>query len=132
MSVTGLLLIICFSRPVFLIDSTTSGIMTVFSILFIITAMSIFRHTGELIAEGKPTSIKSIEIGKKYKVISITISDEPFEDAEKKVYLLLQKENTENVFFHQRKKGEKPILLPETGDTIILIKDEFIIQKNQK
>ena len=82
-------------------------------------------------ARGKPTtSIKSIDIGEKYKVLSVVISDEPFEEKKRKVYLLLQKENTENVFFYQREKGEEPILLPETGDTIILITDEFIIRKN--
>ncbi len=109
--------------------------LTIVAMIMIITGGLLqgrICYIKELDAIGKPTSIESIEIGKKYKVISIAISDEPFEEKERKVYLLLRKENSKDVFFCQRKKGEKPILLPETGDTIILIEDEFIIRKNQK
>ena len=111
------------------------ALIVVGAVAFVVGSFLVAKgcYIEKLNAIGKPTtSIKSIDIGEKYQVLSVVISDEPFEDKERKVYLLLQKENTEDVFFYQRKKGEEPKLLPETGDIIIPVKDEFIIRKNQK
>ena len=115
--------------PVIIVIIIATLITTITGIFLIVKS----SYIEKLNAIGKPTtSIESIDIGEKYKVISTATSDESEFDDKRKVYLLLQKENTENVFFYQRTKGEKPILLPKTGDTIILITDEFIIRKNQK
>jgi hypothetical protein len=80
----------------------------------------------ELNARGKPTT--SIEIGQKYQVISIVISDEQKSEKLEDVCLLLQKDN--EVIFYKKNKNET-IITPEIGNTIILTKtgELVIIQK---
>ena len=126
-NIMGLLFIICFSHPVFLVNDTISGLITAFSILAIMTALPIFGHVGGFIARGKPAT--SIEVGQKYQVLSVVTLDEQKSEKWENVCLLLQKDN--EVIFYQKNKNET-IITPEIGDTIILTKTgELVIIRKE-